>query len=189
MNDAELLRKLHELHDMTGRLIAAFEIPDSRDGMTVLQRNRESFNGWPRSSGFDRSPRRATDEDGEPLPDYSDSTADGAGQVDHAHQSRMAMEGGISASHQWTRAVMSEAERFMLRKPNVVQQQETDKKAEAGCTSCARLKGRHGGPRWEPVYRTLLCRWCWEWRRATGSMPSKEDLQAHHDGKKIKRPA
>lgn len=188
MNDAELIRQVRDLHELSARLLTAFETADPRDHMTVLARNRESWNGWPSSSGFDRSPRRATDTDGELVPNYSNPTAEAGERTDRAHADRLLMERGVRSSLNLLRTAADAAGRHTLRSPNIIERQST-KEPEAGCTSCARLTGRHGGARWEPIYRGDTCRFCWEYKRATGNLPSKEDLQAHHDGKKIKRPA
>lgn len=189
MNDSELVRKLKELHDNTGRLLAAFEVPDSRDGMTVLQRIREGYNGWPASSSFEGpTARAATDRDGEPIPGHADPTGDAAGRPDRARDDRLRIDRGIEAATRAITPVMDTVTHHVLRAANVIERAST-KKAEPGCVSCARVSGHHGGSRWEPVYRVGYCRWCWEWKRATGVLPSKEDLIAHHDGKKIKRPA
>lgn len=190
MNDAELLRSLKESRDDLSALIEALERPDQRDGMTVLQRMRESYNGWPSSSGFDaRTSPSATDADGELKPGHADPTGDAGIRQDRARDDRTSMDPDARGIHRFVHSLKDKIDRHTLRSANVIERDTTSKKADAGCTSCSRLKGHHGGPRWEPIYRGDTCRFCYEYRRATGNLPSKDDLQAHHDGKKIKRPA
>lgn len=63
---------------------------------------------------------------------------------------------------------------------------------QPGCRSCSRLrihmKDGKALPRWEPIYRDNLCRWCYDWRRDVGGLPKTQQLQKHHDGGKVMRP-
>lgn len=71
-------------------------------------------------------------------------------------------------------------------------EREDDTGHEPGCRSCAqlsiRLKDGTTVPRWEPVWRDGLCRWCYDYRRKVGSAPDLGRLQAHHDGKRVTIP-
>jgi hypothetical protein len=83
---------------------------------------------------------------------------------------------------------------YKVRPPTDKERRVTEG-GEVGCWSCARLPSPHleGENRWEPVYREVagkpLCSWCFSWQRDTGGMPSVEDLERHHAGQRVRRPA
>lgn len=80
---------------------------------------------------------------------------------------------------------------------------EAEADAEPGCWSCARVPGPAGTPRWEPPIAglgatdvggrldvpRLLCWWCYDRARLWGRLPTEEELQAHHSGKRVRWPS
>lgn len=64
-----------------------------------------------------------------------------------------------------------------------------DNEREEGCSSCRRTAVAKGVQRWEPVHKDSLCRWCYDWRRSTGSLPLPAELDRHHRGQRVARPA
>ena len=69
---------------------------------------------------------------------------------------------------------------------------------DISCWSCARTKDATGRNRWEPArcavevadgVRRELCRWCQDWFRVAGRLPTLAELDLHHAGKQVRRPA
>lgn len=85
--------------------------------------------------------------------------------------------------------VLDLSKRWCPRPPTVKERAETEGDNEPGCVSCARTEVVRGVRRWEPALWGDLCRWCYDWKRATGEAPSVELVRAHHDGKRIMRKA
>lgn len=77
--------------------------------------------------------------------------------------------------------------RYSINPANAYQRTTTTE--TPGCTSCARvpvtLQDGTKLPRWSPVHRDGLCRWCWDWRRRTDSIPPTDKLRSHHEGKRV----
>lgn len=73
---------------------------------------------------------------------------------------------------------------------------------DPGCAMHRRLRehgqwGRTHSRAWAPVHRTgnvggnlevemALCRWCYDWVRSTGGLPTYAELAAHVDGRRVK---
>jgi hypothetical protein len=77
-------------------------------------------------------------------------------------------------------------------------------KGEPGCENCATTIGPAGTPRWEPIYSKLLrrtsvdgrldrpaylCRWCYDRVILWDRLPTKAELLAHHDGRRVPWPS
>lgn len=193
MNLAATLATISELTARVGRDVLT---PDTRDGLTVPERMKESFTGWPAGSGYDRSPRRATDRDGEPLPGYSDPTGDAGTRPDRARDALRRLERHLTAAAKALEAAVMEAADWQLRDPNVIERQATEAHTEAGCASCARVAGPGGGVFWSRIYRTTtladgsratVCQPCYsgpDGTRETGTFPPREAVEARRDGKR-----
>lgn len=188
MNDTELTRTLHEAVDSLHRVLALMDTLDTRDGHTLLSRIKDSYNGWPPSSGFDRTAPRSTDRDGEPLPGHADPTGEAGTRVDRAAQDRIGLEKDIVGVARLVRHIEDRATRYTVREANIIEQQATAAEDE-GCSSCRRIPGPRTTHWWNPTVRGELCRWCDDYKRATGRLPTKDELGDHRDGKKIRRSA
>lgn len=189
MSDHRSLRELAAaLTAAAKRIDALVNEPNDRDGLTVPQRIKESYNGWPGGSGFDRHGRRSTDKLGEPLPNYSDPTGDAASRVDRAHNDERQILRHLRGAVPLVEQAVDAMDRYQLRDPNLIERQATEGE-DAGCTSCRRIPGPRTRHWWNPPFRNGLCRFCSEFKRATNRLPTKEELEAHRDGKKVRRTA
>lgn len=169
-----------------------------RDHLTIPQRIKESYNGWPSGSGYDRTARRSTDTNGEPLPGYSDPVGDAGTQEDRAAADERQILRDLKAAVRNLENAIGYLDRYQLRNANIIERASTDDAAAAGCQSCARIHGPRGGTYWSPVYRrtalangvlTDLCQWCLTWVRETGELPPKEAVEAHRDGRRVRKSA
>jgi hypothetical protein len=77
-------------------------------------------------------------------------------------------------------------------------------KGDPGCESCARTTGPTGAKRWEPIKANLrgrtsvderlpralfLCRWCYDAVLAWDRLPTVDELELHHAGRRVPWPA
>lgn len=184
MRDPELLRWLSQAADDVNRVetVAAER----------LQAMRDAMNGWPRSVSFDGD-RVSTG-------DHSDPTKDAAFQTDRAALDREAFEDVIKALAAYAEKAHHLAARYSSRPATPSERTETlrDNEPKTFCVSCSRAKTSFGVPRAEPGWRrgrtaqspwgVWLCRWCYDWNEATGRLPTKEELEDHHAGKRVFRP-
>lgn len=190
MNDAELIATLRQARKDIADLLVLLEVPDTRDQLTVLDRMKESYNGWPRSSGFDGSgSRSATDAEGQPLPGHADPTGDAAGRIDHAHLDHQSLGKDATNLRRTVDHFRITTDRYKLRDPNVIDQQATSKTEDDGCSSCRRIRGPRTAHWWNPVFRGTLCRWCLDFQRMTGRLPTPQELADYRDGKRVRRSA
>lgn len=189
MNDAELVRKLHETADALTRILALMETSDSKDGHTLLSRMKESYNGWPASTGYDRGSARVTDDQGDPLPLHSDPTGETAIREDRARDDRLSIDRDVNALERSVRHLLDTASRHILRDANLIERQATTGKDDPGCSSCARIPGPRTKQWWNPRFRGDLCRWCLDYQRAMGRLPTTQELIDYRDGKRVRRTA
>lgn len=199
MTDTRNLTELLDaLNAATRKLERLIRHPHERDGLTVPQRIKESYNGWPSGSGFDSTSRRATDRDGEPLPNYSDPTGDAGTRTDQAHTDERQILRDLRAGVRSVENAVHGLDRYELRDPNILEREATNDARPAGCQSCARIQGPRGGAYWSPIYRdtvlangtrTSLCQACYsgpDGARHTGQFPPVEAVQARRDGKRYR---
>lgn len=185
MNDAELERKLEAILVGTQTLITR-SLTNPRDGLTLLGRMMDSYNGWPPSSGYDRGSRRATDAEGELLPLHADPTGEAGSRPDRARDDRERFEKNIKDAARLLAQALDIANRYTLRDANPIEREASATKDD-GCTSCYRIHGPRTNHWWNPIYRGTLCRFCWEMQRALGRLPTLTELHDHRDGKKVRR--
>lgn len=77
-------------------------------------------------------------------------------------------------------------------------------KGEPGCENCARIAGPRGPRRWEPIKPTLtnrttvggrlpkalyLCQWCYLRVLVWDRVPTEDELEMHHAGRRVPWPA
>lgn len=74
------------------------------------------------------------------------------------------------------------------RAATILERQRTERENDPGCSSCSRTEVAKGQPRWSPIHRDDLCRWCYDWRRSKGGLPPVKTLEAHHRGDRIHEP-
>jgi hypothetical protein len=169
----------------------------------------EAQNGWPASAGWDTTRRggahwcwdheRDVFEchrlgascDGEVVASPGDRTGEAALRKDRAAAHRREVERLIAAVLRDGRRLEQLVGLYSPRPASEAERRATlaDNDREAGCRSCVRVEVSKGIARWEPVFRDDLCRWCYDWRRETGAVPSPAELDRHHRGERIRRPA
>lgn len=128
--------------------------------------------------------------------DNSDSTGDTACDSDHAAADLLKVRRLIKHAEQAAADLVLILGRYQPRPANLYEA-TTTADGDPGCQSCSRLHNAQGAKRWEPVYRAVLigdervplCRWCRDWFQANGSIPTRELLERHHRGERIRRPA
>lgn len=189
MNDPELIAALHQARRDIADLLVLLKVPDIRDNLTVLDRMKESYNGWPRSSGFDgNGGRSATDSEGELLPGHADPTGDAASRIDHAHLDHQSLAKDTAHLRRTLDHLLVTAGKYRLRTANVIEQDST-KNPDLGCSSCHRIPGPRTTHWWNPIFRGTLCRWCLDHQRITGRLPTTQELADYRDGRRVRRTA
>jgi hypothetical protein len=193
------------------RLDQAFDIPDARDGLTLLARIKESYNGWPPGKGFDAGSgldmSRVENDDDIP-PTHSDPTGEAGIRPDRARDDLRKLEKEARKAADAVTHMLDIASRYTLREANHVERQVEE---EPGCESCHRVAspGTVAKPKsertqwWNKVTRStilangrtaFLCRWCYDspgvGARFTGELPPIEDVESYRDyGRARKRTA
>ncbi len=196
MNDRRLEQLLTDATELLDRCL-----PVLRERLGAMT---EAQNGWPPGRGFDGDGRGSTvtfcevhEQErcecgaGTTYAARSDRTGEAALRPDKAAEHRKRIEAAL-------RSIGSQAEdvvRLMaLYGPRSATDSErratvADNERLAGCVSCRRTSVAAGVERWEPVFRDDLCRWCYDWRRSTGAVPVPVELERHHRGQRVSRPA
>jgi hypothetical protein len=147
----------------------------------------------------------ANDCEGEPVDVGGDTTGEVALRPDHAAADLAQVENGWRT----VRSGLEQIARIYTRYPaartptgaevQVARLLGAENDGAPGCSNCARTESAPGVPRWVPP-RTkeptdvaglldaprLLCRWCYDHVVATeGMVPNLEELEQHHDGKRV----
>lgn len=206
MNEHDILAELRQARDELDDIIRSFEVPDPRDGLNILGRIRQSFNGWPRSSGFGGSTApSATDSEGEPMPGHADPTGDGGTRPDPAADDLRIIGKQAVVIRRANDLIKRTSFRYVLRTPNAIDQKESAANDEPGCDSCARVPspGTVGKPKTQqtPWFNRVdlvtkladgtpvsLCDWCWRGPvgvKHTGDLPAERHVAMHRDGKRV----
>lgn len=182
VNDAKVARLLAvAVEDL---VYAANVVPER------LRAMRDAQAGWPRSVRFDG--------DGISSGSGSDPTGSAALDRDLAAADREALEAAVLVLAAQARSVYCIVSRYSPRAPTPSERAETlraNERAEI-CESCARALTSMGHPRAEPAARRVqvradlrlwLCRWCADWHRDTGRLPTEAQLVDHHAGRRVLR--
>jgi len=170
------------------RLLDAVEHPHTRDGLTLIERIRESFQGWPSGTSFDTTGGHRHEPVPMPLltnPTHQidhvctiprhDPTGEAAIRDDQAAADLNRFNKEARNTLRAITVMLDIAARYTPRPPNSIEVLEGT--PEAGCASCARvtspgtvgLAKTHQSPWWNPVDRNVtlsdgrkvgLCSWC-----------------------------
>ena len=180
MNDRALARLLRDAGELLDRCepVLLERLSDITDAM----------NGWPRGGGGLSSV--AT----------SDTTGNAAIRPDRARSDRAKLEAALVSIGRQAEDLVNLLARYTPRPASDRERSETVAVNERvdGCSSCARLEVAKGVKRWEPAARSVrmddgserpLCEWCRAWLRQVGAMPSAQELELHHRGVRVRRPA
>jgi hypothetical protein len=210
MNDRRLYRVLGEAIELLDRSHPVL--------LARLADMTEAMNGHPKSGALDRvgSPAKTTFCEihsrercpcgqGTPFANLSDPAGDAAVARamggDRAATARRELEQRVESIARQAEEIVRTLAAWTPRAPTDSERAETlsvlnDR--DVSCWSCARVKDSAGRPRWEPArcaievtpgVRRELCRWCQDWFRQTGQLPTMDELRQHHYGKQVRRPA
>lgn len=146
----------------------------------TFTRITDSMHGWPSAPTGPSS--RGT---------IPDPVGNAALRHDHAADDLHAIDAKLRAATALLLDVLALAERYAARPAHDGDRIHSNN-PDPGCTSCSRLPGHAGMPRWEPPYRastTLadgtnpgpLCQYCYRTVRNTGTLPALNELTKHHD--------
>lgn len=182
----------------------------------VLAAMRDAMHGWPKAQSYDRGGRRDTvwcdeherelhrchaerlDCAGAVITRPSDSTGDAAVLHDRASADRREHEADLLLIARAVRRMTDRSRRYRARSATEPERRNTSNDNDTGCDSCSRIEVVKGVRRWEPVFRNTvlsdstpasLCSWCYGFTRDTGRLPDRNELEAHHRGERVKRPA
>ena len=96
---------------------------------------------------------------------------------------RAALMGKVKHATGKAYSIAIDVARWLPRQPTQKERMQAARDLEPGCVSCARTEVVRGVKRWEPRARGDLCRWCDDWKRKTGEVPTVEIAEQHHRGR------
>lgn len=187
-NYSRPLRQMEHVADLA--TLAANLLPD------VWPRICDGITGQPKAQNTDGDgPSSVLDERGVPMPRLSDPTGEANTRQDPARRDIDELRKIGSRMHRDIERFVAIMASHQARQANGYERMHTAEN-DPGCKSCSRLEVG-GAPRWEPVHHNVtihgekhpVCQWCGRWVKDNGELPSREILQAHHDGKRITRRA
>jgi hypothetical protein len=187
MSTAQINAWLEAAHEDVGRLLA----PTS-DGHehrpAIVHATHRLYDARPALPG-------SPDDNGHSAP--GSSTPPGFGQIDIAKTDR-------DEAHRRAKRIRDDADwltrmaqRWNPRIPTPKDRElsSINGKDDPGCEHC------HTVGKWAAVYKPrttcngnfddpkALCSWCWRYCLDTGDMPTRKQLEDHHNGVRVKRPA
>lgn len=193
LSNRQIAHAAHAAADDLGELCAAID-------HGLLARIVEAEAGPP-AGRFDRSSARGGGAGSDPTGDAALRRVDASG----AHRAELARcvlraRGAIRRARQLAAGypearAAGAGERAELARVNG--------RGEPGCGSCARLQVAPGVPRWEPrdsrfagptsvagrlAGPMVLCVWCHDRVAQWGRLPTVDELEAHHEGRRVRWP-
>lgn len=205
MNDRRLSRLLADAIELLDR--AAPVLPQRLADMDA------ALNGHPRSGALDsvggrgkttfcevHQRERCECGAGTPFANLSDPTGEAGIRPDRAAQDRAKLEAALRSIGRQAEEVVRLLGKYQPRQATEKERLATlaHNEREDACASCARLEVAKGVARWEPASRSVrmldgsrqpLCAWCRQWLAEVSRLPSVAELEAHHRGQRVKRPA
>lgn len=163
------------------------------EGRGVLSRIHDAQNGQPRAARYDGDKIIASGT--------SDPTARAALQPDPAAYDLARFDKAIKAAALELTNAANILRQWTPRQPTNLERHRNATTNEPHCESCARTEAAKGIPRWEPPLTTerttvagtltepqWLCRWCYDHTTRTGLRPTVEELEQHHEGRRVRCP-
>lgn len=190
---------LRDLLDQAHRHLQAI----SADGHDLIRRGRipAARDGWPARHGAPADgpsalpPGDPDQPSSWPPPPHNDPVGEAAVAPQPRDPVRAAM-------HQMLRALHHAVTELARAQQLTARPRHDGADGEPGCQSCARTTRSDGTPRWEPPYTRRpsdcggrlpeaqhLCRWCWDAVAQLGRLPTRAEVAAHHEGRRLRRPA
>ena len=198
MNDRDLITTTETAAATLTRVAVWLCVPGQQDRRTPIQRNRDGYEGHPKAAAYDRDtpsghPRHDSDGDDGWRRAISDPTGNAAIRPDRAAESRKKVEQSLKSIAHQVKLIELEVAAWGEPRPATEYERKlvskSNERADPGCVSCSRVEVAYGVDRWEPVFRGVLCRWCYEWERMVGRPATVDELTRHHNGQQIRRPA
>lgn len=207
--DRERTRLAEDLAELATRLAVAITTRDGH-GHTAVDRIKDGLAGQPgaqrlqsdRTTGF----TTVLDDDGMPIPAVSDPTGEtvvnyltSRTKGDPAGQDLARLDKAIRSAHDLIAKAVDILATYTPRPANAHdrrQLEKTNTKPDPVCESCIRTESAKGVTRGMPVHRTgtvngnldqptALCRWCYDYVRTTGKLPTEAVLADYYAGKRI----
>lgn len=173
---------------------------------------KDAMNGWPKSTRLDADSGPSTttfceQHEKERCPcgagttyaSRSDRTGETAMLPDQAADHLRRLDSVLSSVQRLTREAVYLLDQYAVRPATETERRQTlsDNERDVSCWSCARIEVAKGVPRWEPAWRPVdlagerrqVCRWCFDWLRKVGELPTVHELSTHHRGVRVRRPA
>lgn len=184
----------HVAHDRTGRPLGRNQFTDVAQTVqellaqlpalhAELEARMRSQNDSLRKSSLGGGPRPSTDQDGQPLPDYSDPTGHAATATPSDDTDGRALIDAWRSLHELERAAQSLAGR-MRRQLHPPKTHTDGPTADRGCRSCARTRAESPDgklrARYVPTHEAGLCQFCYSYLTAQGFLPGTETLRNWH---------
>ena len=193
--------------------IARLYLDEIDDGIGLARRRMTDALPGARTSAWDSSGHGTIlDDEGVPMPSVSDPTGEAAIRPDPATSDRYRLVGALAearhharhlagrtapdelvAAHRTLDHIRNAAVivgRYARTVPTVIDRDATT--TPPGCVSCAR-----DGDHWSPIERTVtlldgsrvpMCDWCRKRSAHTGTMPTRAEVAAHHQGRRVPVP-
>jgi len=188
-SESRKIREQHEhlaaINTLCRQLYAAMCVTD-KDGRTAEDRIRDAMAGQPGAASWDGDLVSGAG--------HGDPTCMAAIHPDTARADLKRRRHLIESARSNLEQALTIDGLYLPRPASDRDRREVDASNDAGCVECARTHVADGVARWEPVHVTATgklstCRWCYEWERSTGRKPTLGELEQHHSGRKVKRPA
>jgi hypothetical protein len=188
MNHTE---RAQQLETLTREIKHALK-PDDHN-RTPISRMTDARNGQPRAARYDGDKVTASGT--------SDPTANAALQPDPAATDLARLDACLDVARRSLIRAADILRQWTPRHPTDLERHRMATTNEPHCESCARTEAAKGVPRWEPpltVERTTvagtlnepqwLCRWCYDHTTRTGVRPTVDELEQHHEGRRVRCP-
>lgn len=135
---------------------------------------------------------------GVPVVVSGDPTGEAAVGFDPVESDRAELDHAVREIRRLAEIVVGTMARYTPRQATDKERRETLRanEREQTCESCARAEVSRGVHRAEPARCRVvlpdgtageLCRWCADFLRSQGALPSRSQLDAHHRGQKVRR--
>lgn len=168
---------------------------------STIETMQAAMAGQPGAQSFEQSRTTGhttvTDERGNPMPAVSDPTGEAAvlrvmgkdkAAVDEAELHKRMHR--IAGDVEWLYRLCM---RWHVRPATERERRDTASHNEPGCESCATVDIAPGVKRWEPIRcaiefgerKIAVCRWCQDFAARKDRLPTREELLAHHAGKRV----
>lgn len=169
-----------------------------------------AMNGHPPGRGFDSVGGRASVSFCEPhgrehcpcgggttYAARSDPTGEAASRPDRAKQDHDRVVALAKSIRKQADELVGILARYGARSATDTERHSTGTPEDGGCWSCSRTHVSKGVARFEPAEkrptvdgeRRPLCSWCYDWLRQVGSLPPVAQVEQHHRGIRVRRPA